>query len=375
MRTAAVAIVAAALVLVPPARAGEKDLLERFKRQNQQAREKLEAEIKQVLEQAQAVEKDEPAKAIGILQDARDKLLQKGLLTTKEDRTLAEPLWERIQLLRGTIRGKQGEELRVTLADYKEYLARMNEEFAKLRAELIPPAAKEAPPGGPAFIAFVGGSYAAGWMHESPQFVVNATVNDQQITYAPGVVAGVQTPSGFFVYHTGVKRFQHLSPAEFFLTAITSYPPARRPGFWMPSDIPPPPPGLYKRSLGAEGAALFAHSAGALTTTWAGPGGQFPERGPGASNGSAAGRLYREVMVELLVHEVFLKLKREDQNRIRDLALTFLDRRPRDEPLSSEEIVRFSDTVTEAYADRRADALAFAHRFNRILEQNAPPRK
>jgi hypothetical protein len=374
MRPAAIFLAAVVVVSTTQAFAGEKELLDRFKKQNLQGREKLQAEIKQVLEQAQALEKDDPARAMGLLQDVRDRMLQQGLLANKEDRALAEPLWERIQMLRAEARAKKSDELRAALGDFKEYTGRMNEEFTKLREDLVP-VGKAAPPGGPGFIAFVNGTFAAGWLHESPQFVVHATVKDLDTTYPPGVVAGVQTPQAYFLYQPSQKRFVQLPSAEFFLTAIASYPPARRVGFWMPSEIPPPPPGFYKRSAGAVGAALFARSAGLLMTTWAGPGGHFPERNlAGDSGDSGSARLYRDVVIELLVQDIFYKNTREDRNRFRDAVMTFLDRRPRDVPLSPEEIIRLSDAIAEVYPDRRSDGVTLAHRLNRIFARNVMPK-
>src|SRR5262245_51703835 len=53
-------------------RAGEKELLDKFKQQNNSSRDKIEADIKQTLEQAKEIEKEDPAGALGMLQEVRD---------------------------------------------------------------------------------------------------------------------------------------------------------------------------------------------------------------------------------------------------------------------------------------------------------------
>ncbi len=371
MRTpACLLVVLSAFAAAAPRGGGDGSLLNRFKQQNEQARERLQNQVKEALDKAQALEKDEPARALGLLQDTRDRLLERGLLASREDRALAEPLWERIVVLRAVLRDQRARELRLSLADFKEYIARMNEEFALLRAALIPPA-REMPRGGPAVLAFVDGKQAVGWLHEPPLFVVQMTVNDQLQTYAGGLVVGVETPQEFFVYDRAAKRFTAMTRTDFFVRAIASYPPARRPGFWLPPEIPPPPPGFTKRSVGALAAALFARGVGVLMSTWARPGSDAAERAPGAGGGNDAetARLYRDVLVELQVQEIFHRLKREDQDRVRNAVMTFLDRRPGNGPLSAEEIVGLSDAVSEVYPELRSDAVAFGHILNRHLEQ------
>jgi polyhydroxyalkanoate synthesis regulator phasin len=371
MRVISAVLFAPLFLGAPLAHAGEKELFDKFKRQNEQGREKLKEDINLVLEKSLALEKDDPAKALLLLQTTRDLMLQKGLLTAREDRALAEPLWERVQMLRGVIQGKEADELRTAVADYKEYLSRMNEEFANLRQALLLPN-REVPPGGPAFLQFINGTQAAGWLNEAPDFVVNITVNDQSQTHGPGVVAGLHTPQGFYLYQPVAKRFVFLSKAEFFLAAMASHPPARKTGFWMPSEIPPPPPGFYKNSTGAVGAALFARAPGTLMTAWAGPGGTTPETvGAGGANDSATARLYRNVLVDIMVQEGFANLKKVDQNRFRDVILTFLERRSRDGMLNSEEAAQLADLLADIYPDRRAEAAAFTHVLNRLLEQRA----
>jgi hypothetical protein len=375
MRATSALVFFSVLLMTAQASAGDNSLLDRFKQQNDKGREKLKAEIKDALERAQALEKDDPLQAIGILQDTRDRLLQKGMLTERDDRALAEPLWERIQALRGIVRGVKAEELRATLGDYKEYITRMNEQFAQLRKALVPVAAKEAPPGGPAFIAFANGKQAVAWLNEPPDFVVHCTINDQPIILAPGLVAGLQTADGFYLFDPATRRFLRLSRAELFVTAVASYPPARRNGFWLPWQETAPPAGYDKRSVGAAGLTLFARSAGVLMTTWTTPTARRPDLSAGRTSSPETARLYRDVMIELRVQEAFAKLKREDQNRFREVILTFLDRRPRDEPLTTDEIARFADLLAEIYPERRSDAVAFAHLLNRFFEENRPQKK
>lgn len=369
----AIAITCVAVLTSACAHAGEKELLDKFKQQNNRARDRIEADIKNALEEAKTLEKEDPASALGLLQEVRDRMLQKGLLASREDRALAEPMWERIQLLRGVVRGKQLGELRASLAEFKEYQNRMNEQFAAVRAALIPPTAKEVPRGFPAFIAFANGKFAVGWVHEAPVFVVSATVNDQEFTYAPGVVAGLQAPQAFYVYQTDAQQFSRLTSAEFFAAAIASYGPVRQPGFWLPSKEIEPPPGYDKRGAGAVGLALFARSTALLMGMWTNPAGKPAESGKQRSTDMM--RIYREAMIELQVQEVFTKLRPADQNRARDAIIAFLDRRPADRPLSAEEIVRLSDTVAELFAERRADAVAFAHLLNRFFERTLAEQK
>jgi polyhydroxyalkanoate synthesis regulator phasin len=375
MRAISVGFVTVALFSAATAHGGEKELFDKFKRQNEQSREKVKEDIKLVLEKAAPLEKDEPAKALLLLQITRDQMLAQGLLTAKEDRALVEPLLERIQLLRGGLRGKQADELRSAMAEFKEYLLRMHEEFSTVRQELLLPN-REVPPGSPAFIQLTNGTQVVGWLHEPPVFVVNATVSDQQHTYAPGVVAGLQTPQGFYLYYPATKRFVLLPSAEFFVTAVAASMPARKSNFWIPTEIPPPPPGFYKRSTGVVGAALFARSAGALMTSWAAPGGSAPESiVTGRVSDPVAARLYRDVSVDLAVQELFPGLKKTDQVRFRDIIMTFLDRRPRDDPFSADEVVQLSDLIADIAPDRRTNAVAFAHVISRLFEQAQRLRK
>jgi polyhydroxyalkanoate synthesis regulator phasin len=358
-----------------PAHAGEKELFDKFKQQNSQSREKVKEDIKLVLDKATLLEKDDPAKALLLLEITRDQMLAKGQLTGKDDRALVEPVLERIQLLRGELRGKRADELRSAMAEFKDYLVRMNVEFANVRQDLLLPN-REVPPGGPAFIEFTNGTQAVGWLHEPPGFVVSATVNDQQRTYAPGIVAGVQTPQGFYVYYPATKRFVLLPNAEFFVTAVAAYPRARKRGFWLPNEIPPPPPGFYKQSAGANGAALFAHGPGMLMAFWAGPGGNAPEGiVTGRIGDPVVARIYRDVSVDLALQDLFPNLRKADQIRFRDLIMTFLDRRAKDDPFTPEEVVRLSDLIVETAPDRRANAVAFARALSRLFEQNQRMRK
>ena len=89
MRIALALVVLVATGFVSSSSAGEQELLDKFKRQNAATRDKLVADIKQVLDQAKALEKDEPAAALGLLQDTRDRMLQKGLLAASVRRILA----------------------------------------------------------------------------------------------------------------------------------------------------------------------------------------------------------------------------------------------------------------------------------------------
>ena len=80
-------------------------------------------------------------------------------------------------------------------------------------------------------------------------------------------------------------------------------------------------------------------------------------------------------MIDLQVQESFPKLKKEDQARLRDIVLTFLDRRAVEEPLAPDEILQMSDTVAEAFPDRRAETVAFGRLLNRLYEQKTPRKK
>jgi polyhydroxyalkanoate synthesis regulator phasin len=373
----AISVLCAIVVFVSAAAAdaGDKELFDKFKRQNGQSRDKLKEDIKLVLDKATLLEKDQPAKALLLLEVARDQMLAKGLLTAREDRTLLEPIVERITLLRGSLRGKRAEELRSAMADFKEYLSRMNEDFGYLRQDLLLPN-REVPAGGPAFIEFTNGTQAVGWLHETPLFLVNATVNDQEHIYAQGVVAGLQTPQGFYVYYRPTRRFVLLTVPEFFVTAVAAHPPAGKGGFWMPVEIPPPPPGFFKRSAGAVGAALFARSAGMLMASWATPDGHPPESiVTGRVNDPGAARLRRDVAIDLAIQEVFTNLRKSDEVRFRDVIMTFLHRRTRDNRLTADEVVQLSDLIADIAPDRRANAVAFAHIISRLFEQNDRMRK
>jgi hypothetical protein len=357
------------ILLIPGwAHAGEKELLDKFQRLNDAGHAKLEAQIKQAMEKADVLEKADPAQALGLLQDVRDQMLRKGLLATKKDRDLAEPLWERIKGLRTQLRAKRADELRFALGQFRDYMFRTNDELSNLRRDMVP-AGKTPPPGGPVFIAFGNGKTGVGWLNEPPMFVVNVTIDSEVQLLPPGAVAGLQGLDGFYVFHPVNKRFERLNPAEFFGMAITAHPPAEKRGFWLPASTPPPPPGLFARSPGVAGAALFAYSAGVLMTDWAGPGGTFPARGSAATEGNATtARLLLEANIELEIHETFITLHRADRARLRDVIMTFLDRRPTYHPLTAEEIVRLGELIAEAYPDRRGDASTFALRLNRILD-------
>src|SRR5208283_140396 len=104
---------------------------------------------------------------------------------------------------------------------------------ATIRDAFVRPG-KELPAGEPAFLALANGTQLAGWLNQPPVFVVNATINDEPRTFAPGLVTGLQTPKGFYLYQPSSKRYVLLPAAEFFLTAVTAYLPARKKGFWVP---------------------------------------------------------------------------------------------------------------------------------------------
>jgi hypothetical protein len=374
MRTACVILFAllACGCLGPLASAqGEKELLEKFKKQNEAGRERLRAEVKDVLEKVQVLEKQDPEEALGLLQDVYEGLLQKGLLTSKDDRDLAGPLTTKIDDLREMVLAQRAAKLKASLAEYKDYLDRMNEEFVALRKALVPPA-KDAPAGEPAFFTFANGALAAGWLHSPPLFVVHATIRDEARSYAPGLVTGIQTAQAYYVYHPSKKQFVKLTNSEFFITAVVAYAPARRPGFWLPKEIPPPPPGFGKTSPGVDGAALFGRSVALLMHTWASPVGQVLGMGTTAveARGSAA-KLLREVMIDLQVQQSFPRMMREPQTRIRDLVMTFLGRRPQLGALDADESGRLIDLIADAYPDRRPEAVAFVPRLNLILEQTS----
>jgi ElaB/YqjD/DUF883 family membrane-anchored ribosome-binding protein len=372
MRLAA-ALTLVAIFCAASVRAGEKDLLDKFKKQNNSARDRLEARIKQTLEQAKELQKEDPVTALGMLQEVRDRMLQKGLLTSREDRALAEPLWERIQALREIVRGKRAGELRASLAEFKEYLNRMNEQFGALRTALIPPTVKETPRGWPAFIALTNGKYAVGWLHEAPVFVVSATVADQEYIYGPGLVAGVQTPEAFYVFAPATQRFSRMTNPEFFVTAIATDGLGRQRNFWVPTKEIEPPPGYDRRSAGAVGLGLFARSAAALMTRWANPASGPNEAGKKGSTDTM--RQYRDALIELHVQDVFAKLPRADQEHVRDAIIAFLERRPADAALTPDERMRVVEIIVERFADRRADAQALANLLNRFMADSRRERE
>jgi len=204
--------------------------------------------------------------------------------------------------------------------------------------------------------------------------VVNITVNDQAQTHGPGIVAGLHTPQGFYLYQPGAKRFVFLSNAEFFVAAISAHPPARKTGFWMPPETPPPPSGFYKNSPGAVGAALFARAPGILMTAWTVPGGTTSDTVARAAVDAATVRVYRNVLIDIMVREGFANLNKADQNRFRDIILTYLERRSRDGMLNSEEAAQLADLIADIYPERRAEAAAFINVLNRLLELRARQR-
>jgi hypothetical protein len=359
-----------------PVAAGEKELLDKFKRDNEQGRERMLAQLKEALDKADELEKKAPAKALTLLTETRQRMLEKGLLARREDQALAEPLWERIVALRHSLYTKKRTELRDAVTEYKDYLARMGDQLNRLRTDLVPPT-KEPPPGEPAFFALTNGKFAVGWLHERPLFTVRATVNDQENTYGPGVVAGLQVRDGYYLYQPSRNRYRHVLNGEFLVVALYAYPPSQKAGYWFPPQDPPPPPGFDKRSTGAAGVSLFARSAGSLLQTWSSPGGQLPEDGfaPQFGGGRDAARVYRDVLIDLVVQESFPKMPREDLDRCRDMMLAFLDRRPADDPLNANETGRFAESIVEVYPERRGDALRFAQRVNRILQEYRRERK
>jgi hypothetical protein len=217
------------------------------------------------------------------------------------------------------------------------------------------------------FIAFTNGKFAVGWLHEAPVFVVSVTVSDQEFIYGPGSVAGVQTPQGFYVYQPDAQRFTRMTNAEFFVAAIASSRAARQTGFWLPSKEVEPPAGYDKRSAGVVGLGLFARSAASLMTMWTTPAGRPTESGKNGSSDTM--RLYRDTMIELQVQEAFSKLRPADQSRVTAAVMGFLERRGADSPLSADEVVRLAETLGEMYADRRGDAITFAHLLSRFFEQ------
>jgi hypothetical protein len=372
-----IAITAVALfVIITPVSAGEKEMLDKFKKQNQQGRDKIAAYIKEALDKAELLEKDSPARALGLLQDTRERMLEKGLLSSREDRALADPLWERIMALRLGMYNKKRGELRGAVIEYKDYLAKMRDQLTHLRTDLIPPT-KEAPPGEPAFFMLVNGKQAVGWLHERPYYTVHATINDEYKTYGPGTIAGMQVRDGYYLYRPDLKRFRHISNGEFVVVAIYAYPASRNTGFWYPEREPPPPPGFDRSSIGVVGMSLFARSAGALLSIWSSPAGQLPEDGfaPQFGGGKDAARVYRDVLVDLQVQEVFPKLNREDLDRCRDIMIGFLDRRLNDEPLVAGEIERFAESIAEVLPERRDQAVTFAHRVNRVLVEYKAQKK
>ncbi len=79
----AIAVAVLAVLSTAPSGAGEKQLLDKFTKQNNSARDKLQAAITKTLEDAKALEKDDPAGALGLLQEVRDEMLHKGLLTSR----------------------------------------------------------------------------------------------------------------------------------------------------------------------------------------------------------------------------------------------------------------------------------------------------
>ena len=370
----AVTIVVLALSAV--GRAEDDALLDKFKKQNEAERDKVRGQIKQAIDKALAIEKDDPAAALALMQDTRDKMLKKAMLAQREDRELVAPVWERIKALQVVLRSQRSAEMLAATAEYRDYLIRINDELAAVRRDFTSGYAKDPPPGQPAYVAFVNGETAVGWLQETPQFIVRITINQEPHAYGPGTVAGLQTLDGFYLYNPAPKRFEERSSLAFFITAVLVHPPASKAKFWIPSKTPPPPPGFYKKSVGVDGAALFARSAGVLMSAWSGPNGQFPERKRVlAGIDPANAMLLRDAAVDLQVQEAFHRFKKEDQARIRDMVIGFLDSRSRDDALTSEEVLKLGDQIADAYPDRRADTLTFVLRMNRVLDLYASVRK
>jgi hypothetical protein len=355
--------------------AGDNELLDKFKKQNEASRDKIRGQIKDAIDKAQAMEKDDPAGALALLQETRDWMLTKATLARREDRELVAPIWERIKALQVVLRVQRGEDMRVATSEFKEYLTKMNDEFATLRRELVP-AGKDPPPGQPAYIVLINGKVAVGWLQEKPVYVVRITIDEQPHTLGPSTVAGVQTIDEFYLSDPARQRFEERTPLAFFITAVVVHPAASKPGFWAPAKAPPPPPGFFKRSLGVEGAAHFSRSAGALMAAWAGPNGVFPERARVLGNISAStATLLRDAAIELQIQEGFHKMSKEDQIRVRDLVVSFLDGRPRDDSLTGEEVVQVGDQIAREFPDRRADVVRFVLRMNRVLDTYTAVRK
>jgi hypothetical protein len=368
MRILAAAVLGT-LLSIAASQANEIDLLNKFRQQNERSRTKLADEIKLVLDKADELEKDDPLAALAVLQDARDRLLEKHLLAGREDRTVADPLWERIQSVRSAARSQFTDALQTGLSEFREYRLRMKDQLATVRTELVPPH-KAAPPGEPAYFALANGKVQVGWLNERPDFVVDATVNDQQHTLGAGLVTGIQTAEGFYRYQPASKRMVWTTPAELFTMAIASYAPARKPGFWLTLH-PDPPTGFFKNSMGVLGAGMFARGVAPLLTTWAHPTGKTPEAAVAESGTVSVRRVYRDAIVDLHVQKAFASLKRrEDQVRFRNLIINFLDQREQDGPLSTEEIGRLAEVIADVAPDRRTEAIAFAYLLNGFYEDH-----
>lgn len=111
-------------------------------------------------------------------------------------------------------------------------------------------------------------------------------------------------------------------------------------------------------------------------TTWCGPNGQFPERDQvlGRIPASTAS-LLRNAAVDLQVRESFAKVAKEDQTKIYDVLVAFLDRRPRDDALTTDEVGLLGDQIADIIPDRRGEAIPFLLRLNRVLDVYAAVRK
>src|SRR6516164_6501470 len=158
----AVTIVVLALSAV--GRAEDDALLDKFKKQNEAERDKVRGQIKQAIDKALAIEKDDPAAALALMQDTRDKMLKKAMLAQREDRELVAPVWERIKALQVVLRSQRSAEMLAATAEYRDYLIRINDELAAVRRDFTSGYAKDPPPGQPAYVAFVNGETAVGWL-------------------------------------------------------------------------------------------------------------------------------------------------------------------------------------------------------------------
>jgi hypothetical protein len=307
----------------------EKNLLGKYQKKTQQHKEKLKADIDEVLKKAKAIEKRSPDDALELVRDARDRLVGSHVFSVEEEGKLFQPLADRIAALKLLIHDRQGHRLGDVLTVQKESVRDWYDRLDKIQQtgtdKRNPALTGLKPVGTPALLAFRNGTYAYALLKAKPIKGIPCTVDGRENVFLPNEVVGVKIQSGYYLYVAELQRYAYVTNHQaFIITApmrLTPPPPE------LPRPVPPP---IIQSTAAAVKPAAIDEPVKLVFTY--GPT-QLPlflvhDRSKIDQPSAATMRAARDALIEAQIKNYLSRMSEFQQNRFKEKIITILNNNP-----------------------------------------------